>query len=256
MLTIRKEQMQVFEQAAMGRFKEEMVAHCKEFSPALCTVIGDGQIRLAVRGAIERSSGYGFTNRGPIRLFIELMLLLGSTFDTDPQYPWTSEILNAASDQMIRAERLYERVLDYQEKVPDSDPARMRKVLQGLPEWAGKHESSSITAFVSSMLQEMARLLPEKTAYVGDEGLTDLVLKGCTEAERCQVLTIHGQAVMGVLMFTFGHGCMDDPLYPWIAQILTDKQVMDPTGRAVLLEKEACVFLERMISIQQERKKI
>ncbi|MCK7510893.1 MAG: hypothetical protein MZV70_47025 [Desulfobacterales bacterium] len=76
MLTIRKEQMQAFEHAAMGRFEEEMAAHCREFSPRLCEVVGDDQVRLAVRGAIGRCIGHGFTNRGPIRLFIEMCVPL------------------------------------------------------------------------------------------------------------------------------------------------------------------------------------
>lgn len=252
MLTIRKEQMQVFEKTAMGRFEEEMVAHCKEFSPRLCTVIGDDQVCLAVKDAIERSSSYGFTNRGAIRIFIELMLLFGSAFDTDPQYPWATEILRDPSDQMIRAQRLYEQILDYQEKVPDSNPADLREALAGLSDWAGKHECTSITEFTSAMLEEMARISPEKAAYVGEEGLTDLVLEGCAEAVGCRVSTAHGHAVMGVLMFSIGHGCMDDPLYPCIAQILTEMQVMDPAERAGELEKEACTFLECMTPEPQE----
>lgn len=38
MLMIRPAQMKVFEQDAMRRFEEEMVAHSKDFSPRLCEV--------------------------------------------------------------------------------------------------------------------------------------------------------------------------------------------------------------------------
>ena len=92
MLQIRKEQMLVFEQDALRRFEDEMVVHSTDFSP-LCEVIGEGQLRVALRRAMARAGGYGFTYRGPIRLFIELMFLCGSAFDTDPQYPCGGEDL-------------------------------------------------------------------------------------------------------------------------------------------------------------------
>ncbi len=252
MLTIRKEQMQVFQQAAMRRFEEEMLAHCKRFSEGLCAAIGDKQVHLAVQGAIRRCDGYGFTNRGPIRLFIEMMFLFGSAFDTDPQYPWAKDILKEASDQMIRAERLHEKILDYQKNVPDLKPADIRKTLEVLITRTVELESSSITAFASDMLQAMALISPEKTAYVGEEGLTDLVLEGCAKALDHQVLTLQGQAVLGILMFVFGHGCVDDPLYPWIAQSLEENRSMDPAERTRALAKEAWAFLEHKILAPQE----
>ena len=49
MLKVRAEQMQAFEQSAWQAFEDEMIAHSKDFAPTLCTVIGDEQLRLAVR---------------------------------------------------------------------------------------------------------------------------------------------------------------------------------------------------------------
>jgi hypothetical protein len=39
--------MRVFEERAWQQFEEEMVAHSKDFSPRLCEVIGDEQLRVA-----------------------------------------------------------------------------------------------------------------------------------------------------------------------------------------------------------------
>lgn len=254
MLTIRKEQMQAFEQAAMGSFVEEMVAHCKEFSPKLCDVIGDDQVRLAVRGAIGRCIGHGFTNRGPIRLFIEMAFLFGSAFDTDPQHAWASRILLTKSDQMVRAERLYEGILDYQDKVPDPDPSVVHKALEGLSDRAGKFDAATPTQFVEAMLREMTRLSPEKAAYAGHEGLADLALEGCAVASGHELAMPHGKALMGLLLFAFGHGVVDDPLHPWAGKVLENKLPGDPAGRAMALEKEACAFLRSMAGAPKEAK--
>ncbi|MCK7510892.1 MAG: hypothetical protein MZV70_47020 [Desulfobacterales bacterium] len=152
---------------------------------------------------------------GPSASSSRCAFLFGSAFDTDPQHAWASRILLTKSDQMVRAERLYEGILDYQDKVPDPDPAVVHKGLEGLSDRAGKFDAETPTQFVEAMLREMARLAPEKAVYAGQEGLADLALEGCAVASRNDLATPNGKALMGMLMFTFGHDFVGDPLHLW-----------------------------------------
>jgi hypothetical protein len=52
MLTLRREQISAFEQAALCRFENELVAHCRDFATRLCEIIGDEQLRVAVRSSM------------------------------------------------------------------------------------------------------------------------------------------------------------------------------------------------------------
>ena len=58
MLKIRKEQMEVFEQAAIRNFEDEMVQHLKKFSSRHCEVIGEDNVRKVIRMGIERGKKY------------------------------------------------------------------------------------------------------------------------------------------------------------------------------------------------------
>ena len=247
MLQIRKEQMLVFEQAALRRFEDEMVVHSTDFSP-LCEVIGEGQLRVALRRAMARAGGYGFTYRGPIRLFIEFMFLFGSAFDTDPQYPWAAKILHSSDDQMERAEELWEKVLDYQEKVSGPDEANTRKALEDLSLLARQPVMFSADDFVAGMLQEMTRVFPQKAAYIGEEGLKALIHEGSAQARSYRFPAVRGEALVVGLMFAFGHGCTDDPLYPWIAGTLKDERIITPMARAERLYKKAMTWLDHAIA--------
>jgi len=131
-LLIRAEQMKTFEQAAMLRFENEMVEYSKDISPRVCEVIGDERLRLALRSAITRAIAYGFTNRGSIRLFIEMMFFCGSAFDTDPQYLRVGEVLLTSVDQMQRAEQIHEGYLDYLDKVSGPGAVDVHKDLRDL----------------------------------------------------------------------------------------------------------------------------
>ena len=225
-----------------------MVAHSQDFSPELSKVIGEEQLRLAVRGAMTRAEGYGFTNRGSIRLFIEMMFLFGSAFDTDPQYPWAASILHDSSDQMQRAERLYEKVLDYQEKVSGSNAVNTREALCSLSFLPQQPLTFTANDFVSGMLREMTHIFPQKAAYLGDEALQSLIHESCAVAQRARFPTARSYTLIIALMYAFGHGCTDDPLYPWIANTLRDEKIADPAARADRLERKALTWLNHVLA--------
>lgn len=253
MVAIRTEQMKVFEQAALRHFEDEMMAHSKDFSPRLCEVIGDEQLRSAIHSAICRAMDYGFTNRGPIRLFIEMMFLCGSAFDTDPQYPQIGAVLRDNGDQMQRAEQIHEGSLDYLEKVSGPSAVNVHNALKNLLIFAQLPIRFSSTDFVSGMLHEMNNAFPQKVAYIGREGLTALIEEGRVEAQEYGFSTIRGEALIVVLMFAFGHGCTNDPLYPWIFRTLQDEQIIDPAARAARLEKKALTWLKHVIARNEKR---
>ena len=50
------------------------------------------------------------------------------------------------------------------------------------------------------------------------------------------------------LMFAFGHGCLSDPLYPWIARTLADGRSSSPEARAEHLEKKATTWLRHVVA--------
>ena len=249
MLTISKQQMEIFREAALGRFEGEMLAHLNEFSPPLFKAVGEEQMLRAVRFGIAQAGGHGFTFRGPVRLYLDLMLLFGSHFDTDPQYPWVAEIL-AGQDaaQMRRAELLYEKTMDYRQKVVGPEDAYAIEALRKISLFAQQPLQVSPDNFIQDMLREIAHIYPQKAAYVGKEGLEALIRKGIGGAQRQHFTTVRGVALVIVLMLAFGHGCGADPLYPWIAKTLKDEAIADPEARAKRLEKKALTWLDHVLA--------
>ena len=247
MIIIRAEQMKVFEQAARQQFEEKMMAHSKDFSPRLCEVLGEDQLRVAIRNAMKRAESHGFTNRGPVRLFIEMMFLFGSSFDTDPQYAAMCEPLGGSDDQMWRAQQMHQGSLDYLDNVAGQDAVNVHKALRDLLAFAREPVTFS-DDFTGDLLREMKRIFPQKAVYVGEAGLRALIAEGFAEARRYEFSDKRQQGLIVVLKYAFGHGCMDDPLYPWIAQTMKDEKIVDPAGRAVRLEKKATTWLEHVVA--------
>lgn len=257
MLLIRSEQMEGFKKAMLRSFENEMVAHLAELSPPLFKAAGEERMRQTIHLGIGRAQSYGFTFRGPVRLYLELMLLFGSYFDNDPQYPWAAEILTdqGPSPQMQRAGRLYEKALDYREKVAGPEDAYTLKALRNIQALARQPLELSAEDLVPGLLREIKRIYPQKAAYVGDEGLEVLIHKGIGGARRQRFATARGATWVIVLLLAFGHGCGADPLYPWIARTLKDEAITDSEARAKLLEEKALSWIEYVLAYFDKKMK-
>ncbi len=250
MLTIRPEQMEVFRKAALQKFEDELVGHLQGFAAKHSELLGDADLRRVIRLGMDRAARYGFTNRGPVRFYVELIFLLGSDFDTDPQLPWAGEVLNdpAITDQMARADQLHGRLTDYRAHVAGPDSAYARAALRRARLEPFEIAPAAGGSFADEVVRRMTRTHPEKCAYMGEVVLRGLVPHGRALARKYAVSTDAGAALFVGLMFALGHGFATDPQHPWIEGTLTNAAVGDPNRRAERLHAKAMTYLDRVLS--------
>jgi len=178
---------------ALQNFENEMVEHIKEFTPQHSSEIGDIAVRKVVQVGIDRAREYDLTNRGPVRFFIEMMFILGCSFDTDPQYPWVKKILKDSaetSDQMKRADSLHIKLIDYMEKVigPENKHEQMAYERQKASTVALKKlellgDKDEIVPFINEMVNHLKLIYPEKYQYVGESKIRELLQKAISQKE-------------------------------------------------------------------------
>src|SRR5258708_1524414 len=118
-MIIRAQQMNELAASYEQSFHRQLVRELYSFAPWHAQILHDDGLLACVRYAVDRAERYGFTNRGPIRLYLQMIFMLGSEFDSDPTLLWAAEILNhrGITDQQVRATRLYEQLTDYLEHV-------------------------------------------------------------------------------------------------------------------------------------------
>lgn len=219
MVRISNKLMVAFGLRAERSFKEEMVEHLFGFAPDHAKSLGRESLERIVELGIQRARHYGFTERDSVRFYIELMFHFGSDFDTDPQYPWAVRILKrpwiAEETQVRRAAELFyfcNRCLDDIAGPGHQDAlAAMRKALSlGL-------------VFVDlggdtggQIHRHLRGLAPVKCEVVGYEGLDLLIQHALSQANAQGGRTAADCALIAVLMFGLGHGCLTDPQFPWV----------------------------------------
>lgn len=77
MLVIKQSQIAQLSELACLRFAATLVDHLAAFSPPLFEAVGAEQMRRVVDFGMARAAAHGFSRQGPVRLYLELMLLFG-----------------------------------------------------------------------------------------------------------------------------------------------------------------------------------
>jgi hypothetical protein len=222
-----------------------MLDRCGEMSPLLAGVLGKDGLLTAIRAAMRRAAGHGFTKIGPVRLFIELSLLFGSGFDSDVQYPWAEECLGDGdpSTQIGRSLTLFERSAEAMGRIHGPDGSAMAAALRRLQALLLAPPPLRADDFPEVVLAEMARVHPEKHAYVGEPALRSLIAAGAAEARSHDLSALPDILLVVLLMFAFGQGAASDPLYPWISRTLGSEKIATPSLRAGQLKEKALIWI-------------
>src|ERR1041384_3496830 len=141
MLNIRPDQIAVFEQAALQNFEDRMLAHLKNFAPNHSKTLREDEVRVVIRHGMKQAESHGFTSERSLRIYTELMLMLGAGFDSDPQLQWVAELLKdeTITDEVTRIDRLQERAWAYVDDV--------------LPDFDNTEDESSPNSFIEQIRQ-------------------------------------------------------------------------------------------------------
>ena len=226
-----------------------MVVHLQNFAPHHWRVIGEQTGRHVIRLGIDQAKRYGFTNRGPVRFYIEMMFMFGSYFDTDPQYPWTAEALNDPenTDQMIRADRLYDVMTEYSDVVAGPKNEYKFSALRRLNQARAQDYVSAALPLEDCLVAGLKSIYPEKCAYLGEEPLRVLLKKSLELATKYDLSSSEDTALMAALTFFLGHECTRDPLHGWIGRRLEKERFATAAARGADLRAKALLYLRQTL---------
>lgn len=221
-----------------------MVAHALKFAPRHAVSLGDQQLQLCIHTAISRSRQQGLTLRGSVRLWIELTFMFGTYFDTDPQLLEFVNILNhpppsAQAAQLSYANNLRTGAVDFAERIAGSDSSRERTAFERVRNLSLDDLSIRSEA---KMIEMLERIHTEKVNAAGASALRQIIEKARSLAEAHLLDDPAGPMAVTLLMFTFGHGCFTDPLFPWIAGSLSHPEV-DARARLEHIRRKVLRFI-------------
>jgi hypothetical protein len=245
--------MAAFGDAALANFENQMVKQLQSFTPKHCEVIGDGGVRNVIRLGIERAEIHHLTNRGPVRFYIELMFMLGSDFDSDPQLPWVARILDDPNtpDEMARARSLYDKTMEYLDQVAGPEYRYAKEALRRAKQLKPEDLAIARQGFEANLLGHLNRFYPQKFKFVGEAALRSLVPRAMELAKEYSMASNSGLVLLIGLAFTLGHGFAADPQFPWIESTLKNDQIADPDKRVERLYSKSMTYLGKVLAYHE-----
>lgn len=250
MIAFSAQQVSAFGDTARRIYLDGLKARVAERVPDLARTFDAARLEAVVARAVAGAAAQGFTRRGPIRLYFDLGIALGSGFVGDPVYPWAPEAIGAPDPetQMHRAQALYERSCAAIAEIHGPEDVHTRRALAALQVWAKREHAFDGLDLEAHAVAEMTALHPEKAAHAGPEALRDL-FRRAQEACRAHGADAPRPAMLvSALMFAFGAGCLDDPIYGWIGATLADPAITTPEGRFARLERKAITWLDAVVA--------
>jgi hypothetical protein len=251
MLKIRKEQDEELGKINLKKFEDNMVEHIKEFFPKYYEIHSEPLIREIIHYTIERAESYDFVTERDVCMYINLVLLLGSNFDTDPQLPWAIKILKdeTITDPATRIDRLYDKAMEYFDKVAGTENEFLGRSLLRIRDISIQNFSQMApenTIDVSVALLE--KIWPQKCRELGETTLSSLFGEAAVSAKNYNITSERGIVLYTWLMFMLGSGFDKDPQFPWAAKILRDESIVDQGKKVDQLYNEAMTFLEKWLA--------
>lgn len=227
-----------------------MVAHLAKYAPKHCEVIGEDAVRAAIRLGMDRARTYGLTNRGPVRFYLESMFMFGSDFDTDPQFSWATAILNDGrlSDQMAKADRLYETAMAFVDEIAGPGYRHAIKALRRARRISLDELPSPGAGFVDQMMAKLEAIHPQKVQYLGKDATRGLIAYGATLCDDLSLAPERGAGLCVAAMFAVGHGFGRDPLLPWMARTIVNPAIVSPEARVNRLYSRIMTYLDHVLA--------
>ncbi|MEA1932862.1 MAG: hypothetical protein U9N60_00265 [Thermodesulfobacteriota bacterium] len=229
-------------------FENSMVEHIREFFPNHYRVAGKPVVGEVIKYGIMQAKKYDFTSERNVCLYITVMFMLGSNFDSDILFPWAADILEDKNmpDPTARADKLTDTALDFLRQIAGSNNSNMNRAFLTLrKELPRLSEKTDFDKFDHYMTEKLNGIFPKKYEILGENIISQLIFNGVNKASMYKISEHRGQALFIILMFFLGSAIDKEPFLPWIRAILNNKPIDDKTDRVNRLYDESIIFLEK-----------
>ena len=251
-IIITEQQLKILEPYAYENYITELVEHCNECYPHLRTTMGEENLRQVLRDAVEKAEESGFTQKGSVQFYIDLLIVFGWDFETDPQYPWIKESIQSdqGKSQIRVSTELFYEVDKYLDAISGKDSEYLFDAAKKLELLTIDNLPVTKNNFIQDMLVVLQDSYPQKYQSTEKDQRIKLIEQGIKKSKNdYQFEQPNHIGLVVILMFLLGHEFDHDPFYKWVSleksnQYIEGTLVMDQQETiARKLESRAKIWL-------------
>ncbi len=209
-------ELEVFKQQKRTDFIDQLVPYFQAKDPFHTQAIGEKGLRQVIQLGIDNARQYGLTRESPVRLYVHLMLYLGSHFDTDPLLPWVHKALTTHQSSKTQSERtntLRRHFLTYVEKTCGSQGEHLQNFMRAC-EAQMKNPVGILTN--DQIISFIQHHYPKKYTNIGEDLLRKLIIHSQNLCDQHRLSKKPSCLILVCLRLIYGTEVMNDPLFLWI----------------------------------------
>ena len=215
-ITLTEQQFNQLKPYAYENYINELVTHCDQHYPYFKAMLGEEKLTQIIYQGVEKAKLTGFTQRGAVQLYIDLLIILGWSFETDPQYYWLQETLQTVGyqPQINTATTLYQQVNTYLDTVSGKNGEYLFVANEKIAQLSLETINVRQNHFMQDMLDLLQVCHVQKYQLTDQDQLVLLIQNGIKKSKiDYQLQQPESIALMVVLMFLIGHKFDHDPFY-------------------------------------------
>lgn len=249
MLIIRNRQIKDLELVRPETFRPRMLQHIANEFPETAEMCGEEGILRIIDSGLSRIGQYGLKSNFEACLFIDMTIMLGTGFDTDPLLPWARKILSEAyPDKTAQIERLMWSATDFQKKaIPEEGGYPLVTFTKMMDSDYDDLEDRIKTITDEEFLTFLNELWPQKFAQIPAEAFKSLFEQSISLAAGYRLTSKEAVRYYQLLMFLLGHRFDMDFQYAWMMNILTDPAYDDEYYKLCSLHFTVQKYFEAII---------
>ncbi|CDL82813.1 hypothetical protein [Xenorhabdus szentirmaii] len=231
---------------AFNAYLDELLVNCNESYPHIEIKLGKEGLRTALTDAVEKAKNDGFDQRGPVQFYIDMYILFGTEFQTDPQYTWIKTILDNHTQlgQLEITTLLYHEVTRYfneiqgeQDEYLKTSVSKLQNInIEGLNVQWNTYESN-VDALLNS-------LYPQKYQYIKQNDVKKLIQFGVEKSGQYGMGNANESAFLTLIMFLLGHQFDQDIFLPHLNKKLFNQYYSDTDSSVIKIEKAVKDYLK------------
>ncbi|MEG5552416.1 hypothetical protein UXO11_22835 [Enterobacter wuhouensis] len=208
-MKINADQLALLNSYSSNSYVSELVKHCKSIFPLIYDSLHEKTLTTNIAKLIETAGRTKVTQRGPLQLYFDMAITLGSDFETDPMYTDFSfePEQYPTKNQLEISLSLHDKFSIYIENVIGEDGKYAKNFLGRLEVemFSNIHRIN----FIESMHKLLIDVYPQKYDFLGLDKINALIELG-TKKFKHDNTRPKIQAIYIMLMFVIGHGFEND----------------------------------------------
>ncbi|EDX9487209.1 hypothetical protein LAN87_004408 [Salmonella enterica] len=200
-----EDQVTLLRKLSLKNYIDELVEHIKYVFPLLPFSCGADNLYSYIEMSIVRAKNAGYTQRGAVRLYIDMMIILGERFERDPLFKnIEARDINENLSQIEKTMNLYSFLNRYINEVYGEGGIFFMESLSKFKNFNIENIPVTYKNRPHNIHNLLKYIYPQRYKFIGSNAIDHLNALSEEYAERNEIVQGNQRTYLIVVMFLFG----------------------------------------------------